>query len=348
MRLKLITPGAVRRLRHLLLAVAVGLAVSYFVMIRMPGRSFTGPLPPATESQRTLADQLRRDLEILARDIGERNVFNPKNLDAARAFIEMSLAEVGYDVQRHAVTVRPHGGSDPADDVECFNLSVEIAGSTLPGEIILLGAHYDSIYGSPGANDNGSGVIATLALARRFAGSAPKRSLRFVFFVNEEPPFFQVEGRMGSLIYARQCRERGENITAMLTLETIGWYSDEPSTQHYPIGMGAFYPSTGNFAAFVGNVKSRRLVRKIIESFREQVEFPSEGAALPGWIPGVGWSDHWSFWQAGYAGLMITDTAPFRYPYYHSPEDTTDRVDCERVARLTEGMQRVIARLVDE
>ncbi len=346
--MKLITPGAIRRLRNLFLALAGLLAVCYIVMIRMPGKSFTGPLPPATEAQRTLADQLRRDLDILAGDIGERNAFNAKKLDAARAFIEMSLAEAGYEVQRHAFTVRPYGGADPKDDVECFNLSVEIAGATLPEEIILIGAHYDSIYGSPGANDNGSGVIATLALARMFAGSSPKRTLRFVFFVNEEPPFFQVQGQMGSLIYARQCRERGEKITAMLTLETIGWYSDEPNTQHYPMGMGALYPSTGNFAAFVGNVKSRRLVRKIIESFREKTEFPSEGAALPGWIPGVGWSDHWSFWQAGYAGLMITDTAPFRYPHYHTPEDTPDKVDGERVARLTEGMQRVMARLLDE
>lgn len=348
MRLKLITPGAVRRLRNLFLAIAAALAVCYVVMIRMPGKSFTGPLPPATEAQVALADRLRRDLEILAGDIGERNVFHPKKLDAARAFIEMSLVEAGYQVQRHAFTVRPHGGGDPADDVKCFNVSVEIPGATLPGEIILIGAHYDSIYGSPGANDNGSGVVATLALARMFAGSAPKRTLRFVFFVNEEPPFFQVEGQMGSLVYARQCRERRENITAMLTLETIGWYSDEPGTQHYPMGMGALYPSTGNFAAFVGNVKSRHLVRKIIESFREQAQFPSEGAALPGWIPGVGWSDHWSFWRAGYAGLMITDTAPFRYPYYHSADDTPDKVDCERIARLTEGMQRVIAALVDE
>lgn len=348
MAMKLITRAGVRRLRNLLgLVIAAG-AVCYVVMIRMPGKSFRGPLPPATETQITLTDQLRRDLDILAGDIGERNVYLPDKLAQAAAFIELSLAEVGYEVQRHPFAVRPHSGPHPDDEVECFNLSVEIPGTALPGEIVLVGAHYDSIYGSPGANDNGSGVVATLALARAFAGARPKRTLRFVFFVNEEPPFFQVEGQMGSLIYARQCRERNENIVAMLTLETVGYYSEDPGTQHYPLGLGAVYPTEGNFAAFVGNVKSRRLVRRIIASFREHAEFPSEGAALPGWIPGVGWSDHWSFWQAGYAGLMITDTAPFRYPHYHEPSDTPDKVDCERVARLTEGMQRVIDELANE
>lgn len=348
MAMKIITRAAVRRLRTFFLLIAAALLVCYFIMIRMPGKSFDGPLPPPTEAQQSLADQMRADLQVLAGDIGERNAFNVKNLNAAADFLENSLAQAGYEVQRQPFNVHVNLGPNPESDVQCFNLSVEIPGLIKPEEIVVIGAHYDSIFGSPGANDNGTGVVATLALARMFAGSTPKRTLRFVFFVNEEPPFFQVEQQMGSLVYARQCRERNENIIAMIALETMGCYSDEPGTQHYPLGLGLLYPTTGNFIGFVGNVGSRQLVRKSIAAFREHAQFPSEGAALPGGIPGVGWSDHWSFWQAGYPAIMITDTAPFRYAHYHEAEDTPDKVDYDRLARVTDGLKHVIDELANE
>lgn len=348
MAMKLITRAAVRRLRRLFLVIAGVLAVCYIVMIRMPGKSFRDPLPPATLEQQTLADHLRIDLQTLAGDIGERNAFLPGKLEAAAAFIEKQLTQAGYSVQRHPFPVHLELGPNPESDTVCSNLSVEIPGTTKPEEIIVVGAHYDSIFGSPGANDNGTGVVATLALARRMANSSPRRTLRFVFFVNEEPPFFQVEEQMGSLVYARQCRARNDNIIAMLALETMGCYSDEPGTQHYPLGLGLLYPTTGNFIGFVGNFGSRGLVRQCIASFRQHTSFPSEGAALPGHIPGVGWSDHWSFWQAGYSAIMVTDTAPFRYEHYHEASDTRDKVDYDRLARVTEGLQRVINDLADE
>ena len=134
----------------------------------------------------------------------------------------------------------------------------------------------------------------------------------------------------------------------MLSLETIGFYSDEPGSQMYPIKpIGWLYPDTGNFIGFVGNFESRSLVRHAIKSFRTHAKFPSEGAALPGWIEGVGWSDHWAFWQAGYKAIMITDTAPFRYPYYHSNRDTPDKLDYEKMARVVEGMAAVISDLAN-
>jgi Zn-dependent M28 family amino/carboxypeptidase len=217
----------------------------------------------------------------------------------------------------------------------------------------VVGAHYDSCYETPAANDNGSGVAATLALARRFSlsGSSlahrpgqPDRTLRFVFFVNEEPPYFQTDD-MGSLVYARACKAKNENIVAMLSLETIGYYRDEPGTQRYPIApIGWVYPGTGNFISFVGNFSSRDMVRKAIATFRSSAEFPSEGAALPGWISGVGWSDQWAFWQAGYPGVMVTDTAPYRYPHYHRQSDTPDKLDYPRMARVVEGLEAVVWR----
>ena len=194
---------------------------------------------------------------------------------------------------------------------ECYNLEVEIIGSEKPDEIVVIGAHYDSLEGTTGANDNGSGVAALLAIARAFGDKQPVRTLRFVAFTNEEPPFFQSDD-MGSLVYARRCSERNENIVAMLSLETIGYYTDEERSQDYPSGLMDFvFPTTGNFISFVGNIKSRKLLGDVAGSFRQYAKFPSVAAFLPEDIVGVGWSDQWSFWQYGYPAIMVTDTAPF-------------------------------------
>jgi Zn-dependent M28 family amino/carboxypeptidase len=225
------------------------------------------------------------------------------------------------------------------------NVCAEIAGSARASEVVLVGAHYDTVAGCPGANDNGTGVAALLALARRFASVHAERTLRFVAFPGEEPPAFQTEA-MGSLVFARASRAKGEKITAMICLETLGCYSDESGSQTYPIPMLRIaYPDRGDFVAFVGNVASRGLVREAIETFREKAAFPSEGAALPARIPGVGWSDQWSFWEQGYPAIMVTDTAPFRYPHYHRASDTAEKVDFERLARVVEGLCSTVARL---
>jgi Zn-dependent M28 family amino/carboxypeptidase len=225
----------------------------------------------------------------------------------------------------------------------CHNIEAEIPGNR--PEIIVIGAHYDSVFGSPGANDNGTGAAATLALARRFASAKPKHTLRFVAFVNEEPPYF-LSGEMGSLVYARRCKERGDKISAMISLETIGYFSDAPDSQTYPSpGLGVFYPKVGNFIGFVSNVKSRALLRRVIKLFRRNAKIPSEGASLPAFIPGVSWSDQWSFWQHGYPAIMVTDTAPFRYPYYHSSNDTPDKLDYDRFTLVVSGMEKVIQEL---
>jgi Zn-dependent M28 family amino/carboxypeptidase len=225
--------------------------------------------------------------------------------------------------------------------VEMRNIEVEVAGGSRASEIVLIGAHYDSVAGSPGANDNGSGVAAMLELARLLKTSAPGRTLRFVAFVNEEPPFFMGDA-MGSRQYTRRSKERGENVVAMFSLETIGYYSDEPGSQRYPFPLGLFYPSTGNFIGFVSNLSSRPLLREALASFRRHARIPSEGVAAPAWIPGIDWSDHRSFWQEGWPALMVTDSALYRYPHYHTGQDTPDKVDYERLARVVTGLQGMV------
>ena len=296
----------------------------------MPGRNISTAAPLSAD-EIVLRGELTADVQKLAGEIGERNMQRYPQLNAAADFIEASFSRAGLQPRRDTYEVEGRA---------CHNIEAEIRGAR--PEIVVIGAHYDSVFGSPGANDNGSGVAAMLALARRFAGKPAGQTLRFVAFVNEEPPYFQTE-QMGSLVYARRCKARGDQISAMISLETIGYFSDAPRSQTYPsLGIGAFYPTTGNFIGFVGNVRSRALLHRAIRLFRQQAKLPSEGGALPSFIPGVGWSDQWAFWQCGYPAFMITDTAPFRYPHYHEATDTPDKLDYDRFALVVSGLEKVL------
>lgn len=303
--------------------------------LRMPGKSFGGELPKATEQQKKLAESLHADVVRLSTDIGERNVHNFAKLVDAQSFLKSELKTAGYEVEVQTYKTR---GRDVS------NLIVEVPGSDKADEILVVGGHYDSAIGAPGANDNASGAAATLALARAFAKETPLRTIRFVLFVNEEPPWFQNDS-MGSYVYAKRCKDRKDNILAMFSLETIGYFSDKKDSQKYPPGFDLVYPSTGNFIAFVGDVKSGPLVSWTTSAFRRHAKFPSEGSAIPSRVSGVGWSDHWSFWEFDYRALMITDTAPFRYPHYHRDSDTPDKLDFDRMSRVVSGMQAVLLEL---
>ncbi|MHA3770668.1 M28 family peptidase [Verrucomicrobiota bacterium sgz303538] len=314
------------------------LVVACWSMIGMPGKSFHGPLPPLSAEQIALRGELVADVQKLAGEIGERNVYRYAQLQAAADFIEQSFTAAGLHPRRDSYEM---GGKT------CDNIEAEIAGTSDAKEIIVVGAHYDSVLGSPAANDNGSGVAATLALARRFAGKPCARTLRFVAFVNEEAASFQTDA-MGSMVYASRCKARGDRIVGMISLETIGYFTDEPGSQNYPApGLDMIYPSAGNYISFVGDLSSRALVKAAIGSFRRHAQFPSEGAALPSSIPGIGWSDHWAFWQHGYPAIMITDTAPFRYPFYHTAKDLPDKLDYDSMTRVVSGIEKVISDLAE-
>ena len=304
-------------------------------MTFMPGKSWSDPVPPITADERLIHDNLKRHVEMLAQQIGERNVWHAEALDAAALYIRNTLEDLGYEVRTQSFE---SGG------LTVQNLEVELQGTTAPQEIIVLGAHYDSVFGTPGANDNASGVAALLEIARLLAGKSHARTLRLVAFANEEPPFFLTE-EMGSRVYAARSGQRGEQIKGMIALETIGYYTDQPGSQHYPFPYGLFYPDTGNFIGFVGNLSSRRLVRRALAAFRASTGFPSEGVAAPSWVMGIGWSDHWSFWQEGYPAIMITDTALFRYQHYHAATDTPEKLDYPGLARVTRGLADVAAGL---
>jgi hypothetical protein len=317
--------------------VLVLLAGSRF-MTGMPGSSWSGPLPPLTGRQQLIHDNLKHHVAELAGRIGERNVWRPEALAAADGYIRKSLEDAGY-----AVNVRPF----TSRGLTVNNLEAVLPGHMAADEIIVVGAHYDSVVATPGANDNASGVAAMLEIARLLAGTALPRTVRFVAFANEEAPFFYTD-EMGSKLYAARARAQGERIEAMLSLETIGYYTGHPASQRYPFPFSFFYPDTGNFVGFVGDLSSWRLVRRAIRAFRETTAFPSEGVAAPRATKGVHWSDHWSFWRADFSAIMVTDTALYRYPHYHAATDTPEKLDYKGLARVTGGLAEVVMALAAE
>ncbi|NJO18126.1 MAG: M20/M25/M40 family metallo-hydrolase [Thioploca sp.] len=292
-------------------------------------------LPLSLAEQESLA-YLEVHVKSLASDARGRNHYLGNTLIPSRNYITEQFQVAGYDVLFQEYSY---------DNITYANIEVELLGNEYPDEIIVIGAHYDSVLYSPGANDNASGVAAVLEIARLLNRQALSRTVRLIAFVNEEPPFFQTEA-MGSLVYAKRSAVKKENIVAMFTLETIGYFSDEPGSQTYPPVVSYFYPDSGNFIAFVSNLNSRQLLQESVQIFQEQATIPAEAAALPAFIPGVGWSDQWSFWQYGYPGIMITDTAIYRYPYYHTPQDTPDKIDYERMARVVIGVHKMIEKLL--
>ena len=196
-------------------------------MTSMPGKSFAGAQPPLSAKELAIQHNLKRHIEMLATQIGVRNRSKPAKLAEAAEYIAASLGELGYKVSRQEYQ---------ADGSWICNIEAELPGTTKADEIILLGAHYDTTNISPGANDNGSGIAGVLELARLFAGKNQSRTIRFVAFTYEEPPYFATVN-MGSAQYADRCASRNENIVAMIALETFGFYSDQPNSQSYPLPL---------------------------------------------------------------------------------------------------------------
>jgi Zn-dependent M28 family amino/carboxypeptidase len=326
--------------RRIVFYGGLGLSVAAFAVLctAMPGHTFRSVPPPLDEREARYETEIRAHVRSLAGVIGARGTDRGTTLRDARDYVEGVLSRAGYAPQRHTYAV---------DGVSCDTVDVEISGTTRPREIVVVGAHYDSVDGAPGADDNASGVAGVLALAKALHGRKLARTVRFALFPNEEAPYFWTE-QMGSLVYARELKARGDDVVAMLSLESIGYFSDRPGSQRYPPPVGLLYPGRGDFIAFVGNLGSRSLVRRSVELFRGAARVPSEGAALPRRLPGVAWSDQWAFWEVGYPGVMVTDTAPFRNPSYHTLGDVPATLDYSRCARVVAGVEAVVSGLAND
>ena len=283
----------------------------------------------------SLATRLERHVRVLALDIGERHTRRPHSLAAAARYIESAFAQAGCEARRQCYEV---------EGMVCMNLEVEHRGVDCADEIVLVGAHYDTVEGTPGADDNASGVAALIEIARLLRGRRLRRTVRCVAFVNEEAPFFYSR-MMGSGVYANAARARGDDITVMLSLEMLGYYSGRPGSQRYPPFLRYFYPDRGNFIAFVSDLRSRSALARVHDAFRSQCAFPSARLASPAIVPGVSWSDQLSFWRAGYPAVMVTDTSFYRYPHYHLATDTPEKLDFQSMSQVTLGLAEAVTLL---
>lgn len=286
-------------------------------------------------AQEPLEARLQGHVERLAGEIGERSYRQPAALREAAGYVTGVLEGYGLPVTAQGYE---------AKGVWCENLEAEIPGGARREEVLLVGAHYDTAYGTPGADDNASGVAGMLELARLLRNSRPARTLRLVAFVNEEPPFFFF-GNMGSKVYATEARRRGDDIRLMVSLEMLGCYSDQPGSQGYPPLLKWFFPDRGNFIGFVSNLKSRASLAALCRAFAASSSFPFQKLAAPYLAPGVGWSDQLSFWRQGYPAVMVTDTAFYRYAHYHERTDTPEKLDYSRMARVVQGLAGAVGLL---
>jgi hypothetical protein len=332
-------PSRRRMIVWLVVILAPSITISSCI-ISMPDRRSETPLAELTAgSSPEKRARLKAHVRMLAETIGRRPALNAKKIGAARTYIHDEWVALGYYVraQEYTLTGRPN---------VVANLELLLPGSDRTLPTLVIGAHYDTVPTTPGADDNASGVALLLELARDFQGVTLARDLRLVAFVCEEPEFFQTED-MGSLRYARDLRAHGVEVGAMVSLESLGYYRDEPDSQQYPGPIGLFYPDRGRFVGVVSDLSSRALTRKTAEALIAAGKFPVESASLPGWIPGVGWSDHWSFWQVGFPAVMLTDTAPFRNGEYHEAGDTVDTLDYAMLAAISEALPAVVRKLAE-
>ncbi len=336
-KFKISSKGAIKRLAILFAIIAIALTAFLQFAVNMPGSGHTGPLPALTDAQRSAADRLERDVRSLVENHPGRSHMAPARYTAAADSLKAALNQAGVPSDLEVFEMTNRKGT-------AANVVGEVPGTSRPERIVVVGAHYDAHLGMPAADDNASGAAGLLELARRFSVSPSASTVRFVLFANEEPPHFMT-GDMGSYVHAAGCKQRGESIAAMLSVEMIGYFDTAPGSQDYPFPLSLFYPDTGDFVAFVGNVGSGGMVRRAVRTFRDTTPFPSEGVAMPSGIPGIGYSDHWSFWEHGYKAMMVTDTSFYRNPHYHTSRDVPSTLDYERMARAVDGIERVVRNL---
>ncbi len=321
----------------LLLVLAALSAATAWYMLGLPGESFSGPVPPPTRAEEDLAQRLQRHVTAIASR--PHNVAHYAELEKAASYIEAELKALGYRPQAQVFETEGR----PVRNIEAV-IEPQDAGPETEG--VVVGAHYDSAGIAPGANDNGTGAAAVIELARLLKDLTPKsKRLRLVLFVNEEPPYDRTAD-MGSWRYAEMLKMQGERVAGMISLETLGCFSDEPGSQKYPPLFGLFFPNKANFIAFVALPGSRGFLHEVVGSFRSHTELPTIGGTAPDQFDGVGWSDHWSFSKHGFPAIMITDTALFRYAHYHKATDTPDKVDYQKLARITLGLEQTLRDLV--
>jgi len=294
-----------------------------------------GPAPPPDRAR------LEAGVRALAERFHPRDSTHVANLDAAAGWIRSEMERAGAAVTEQTWSA---GG-------ETYRNVVARIG---PGgeERIVVGAHYDTCGPYPGADDDASGVAGLLELARLLAAKPPPLAVELVAYSLEEPPYFGTP-QMGSAQHADSLAGAGVRVRAMLSLEMIGYFSDAPGSQSYlhfaPLGWLRSHPDRANFIAVVGNLGGEELVRRVQRAMRAAGgPVPVESINAPGWMPGIDFSDHRSYWARGFPAVMITDTAFLRNANYHEPSDTPETLDFARMAAVVAAVHEAVWALASE
>jgi len=318
--------------------IIFGVGMALVLCWSLVGVLLTGPVVVRTHRSNLephpSVQRLRETVETLCDEFTPRDYKHTENLDAAAEWIAAQFKDAGlavhfqeYEVEgrrfRNVIARRP--GTDPR------KMGTDI-----------IGAHYDAYGEFAGADDNASGVAVLLELVRTLPEMRHRRTHLFVAFSTEEPPYFGTE-QMGSHVFAESLVEEDVKVELMVALDLVGYYSDEPRSQHFPVpGLGLYYPHRGNFAAIVGDLGSGASIKRVKDGMKAMNSIPVHSfRASPTWAP-VDLSDHWSFRQLGLPGVQVTDTAFMRYPHYHTAEDTPEQLDYERMAALVTALHGVL------
>lgn len=305
----------------------------------MPGQSFKGPLPGLSPEESATRDFLSGHLEVLAKQIGERNSKKYSELQKSVDYITQQFKNIGYV---------PRFQEFDVDGKNYKNIEVELPGSDPDLAKVIVGAHYDSAVDSPGANDNASGVACILELARLLHGRQNVRTVKIVAFANGEAPF-QATQNSGSYQYAQLAKSANAKIKGMLSLDEIGYYTDAPNSEKLPVNIFSYYPPEGNFVMAVADSQSANLCRTTVGEFRAYTKFPIEGIICQSSTnpQGMIGADHCQFWNAGYPAVMLTDTGSDRYPNVHSQLDNLSQVDADKLSRVVSGLLSVVSNLAN-
>ncbi len=283
-----------------------------------------------------IQNNLRNTVNHLAGEIGSRGYLQLEALNKSADYIRSEFSRYGY-----AVSEQPY-------EVEgriYKNIFVEIKGEKNPEKILVVGAHYDTVTGTPGADDNASGIAGLLELARLLKEGSFGMTVQLVAFTLEEPPFFR-SGFMGSHVYARGLKEKKADVAGMICLEMIGYFTDRPESQMFPLPFLRWvFPKEGNFITLVSNLHSKDFLKRVKKAFTKGTDLPVESFSSLPIVIGVDFSDHRSFWHFGYDAVMVTDTAFFRNPQYHGIGDIPELLDYEKMAKVVLGLKSAIEEL---
>jgi hypothetical protein len=304
-----------------------------FILAAGPCQRASGGEPSAMTGNEQLEKALERHVEALTVDIGERTSFLPGKLARAREYVRDELTNAGLEVTEQGYDYRGQ---------RVANLIATVPGTNIGAKYYLVGAHYDTVPGTPGADDNASAVAVLIELGRHVAGKPPPVPLRIVAFTLEEPPAFNTRFQ-GSRVFVRELKRGGGGVKGAIILEMVGFTAAE---QDYPLVLHWLgYPKEGNFIGIVGNRRSRQLGRTLAKSFGDNPRLPVETLFVPfnGWIlPATRLSDHAPFWDAGLPALMVTDTAFFRNPFYHTAQDRMETLDFAFMAEVVASLRTAL------